>query len=63
MSLSYCNDCEQIVEGNTARVYLTADLTAAEDGEYVTVCNNCGNDGVVEVSEDGYNREGDEDGS
>jgi len=52
MSISYCNDCERIVEDNTHTVFLTEDYFAYEDGEFVTICGTCGGDGVVELSED-----------
>ena len=52
MSISYCNDCETIVEGQTTINYLTPDPNAYEDGEYVVVCDMCGGDDVVELRED-----------
>jgi hypothetical protein len=52
MSIDYCSDCERIVEGNTTTHYLTESNSAYEDGEYVTVCDFCGNDDVSSLSED-----------
>ena len=54
MSLSYCNMCEQIVEGNT---YMIAD----EDGEEYTLCAHC-DTRIIEVEEDGYHKPEDRDG-
>ncbi len=52
MSLSYCDECERIVEGNTTRVFRTFDLSGPddEDGEYVDECD-CGNE-VTELPEE-----------
>ena len=56
MSISYCLDCEDVVEGNTSIQYLIPTATAYEDGEYILVCNFCGGDNVTGLQEDGRER-------
>ena len=52
MSIEFCNDCNQIVEGNTVINYLTPDLNAYQDGEYVLLCGMCGGDYIINLPED-----------
>ena len=56
MSIDYCLDCEDVVEGNTTINYLTPDPNAFEDGEYIIVCNFCGGDNITGLQEDGHDR-------
>lgn len=56
MSIDYCLDCENVVEGETTIHYLTSDPNAYEDGEYIIVCNLCGGDNIQGLNEDGPER-------
>jgi hypothetical protein len=52
MSIDYCKDCEQVVEGKTVIVYLTDDPNAYRDGEYELLCPYCGGNFIISQPED-----------